>query len=161
MLWSDYAFREAFRLVDLPHRADTAVGACCCARRRRNVVLDYDILGRDAEGWQVLYKTPELRYAVDVFHAAIVYLLPPALAVGFLALGRKLRVRTLWILFGGVLVSIAGSVHVIEAAWTGVRGTSGLRIGLVDDGLVVTVRLIANLAFYAIAFFVIGAPARR
>ena len=117
------------------------------------LVLDHDILGRDADGWPVLYKTPTLRYAVDIFHAAIVYLLPFALAIGFLSFGRRLAVREIWIMLGGLLVLSVGSVHVIEAVWTGVKGTSDLRIGIVDDPLVFAFRLIPSASLYLAASF--------
>ena len=53
------------------------------------VVLDHMILGRDAKGWPVLYKTPLLRHAVDVFHWEIAYAAPAVLAVSFLAWGQR------------------------------------------------------------------------
>ncbi len=131
------------------------LAVCIVLAAIATIVLDHVILGRDAEGWPVLYKTPLLRHAVEIFHLEIVYALPAVLAVAFLTWGRRAGAGRFWVLLGGVLVCAFGSVHVIEAAWTGVKGTSQLSIGLVESAGVAAARLAANLAIYAAAVAVL------
>jgi hypothetical protein len=114
------------------------------------VVLDHDVLGRDADGWPVLYKTPILREAVDAIHVLTMCVLPVLVAIGFLKLGMKHGARPLWIVLGGVLACPFGSVWLIEAIWTDVKGASGLLIGIEETG-VIAARLVASLTVYAIA----------
>ena len=120
------------------------------------IVLDHDILGRDADGWPVLYKTPLLRHAVDVFHLGVTYVLPLAVALPFLAIGQRVGAKTVWVVVGGMLACAVGSVYFIEAGWTGVKGASDLHIGLVDNGVVLAARLAGNMAIYAIASLLIN-----
>ena len=128
-----------------------ALAVCIVLAAVATIVLDHAILGRDADGWPVLYKTPLLRHAVEIFHLEIVYALPAVLAVAFLAWGQRAGAGRVWILLGGVLVCAFGSVHVLEAAWTGVKGTSQLSIGLADSAAVAAARLAVNFALYAAA----------
>jgi hypothetical protein len=120
------------------------------------IVLDHDILGRDADGWPVMYKTPAIRNAVDAFHMIVVYALPPLIGVLFFVWGRRIGAARWWVLAGGVLVCTVGSFHVVEAVWTGVKGTSDLRLAIVDDATVAITRLCINLGVYAAAVAAFG-----
>lgn len=114
------------------------------------VVLDHHILGRNADGWPVLYKTPLLREAVDVFHASVMCVLPVLVAIGFLRVGARHGARRLWVVSGGALACLFGSLWLINAAWTGVKGTSDLVIGI-EVPWVIGARLAASLVVYALA----------
>ena len=114
------------------------------------VILDHDILGRDADGWPVLYKTPPLRVAVDAFHVLVMCVLPVLVAIGFLKAGARHGARRLWVVSGGVLACLFGSVWLIHAAWTGVKGTSDLVVGI-EEPWVIAARLAASLVLYALA----------
>ena len=114
------------------------------------VVLDHDILGRDADGWPVLYKTPLLREAVDVFHVLVMCVLPILVAIGFLRIGVRRGARLLWVVSGGMLACIFGGVWSINAAWTGIKGTSDLVI-TIEDPWVIAARVAASLIVYALA----------
>jgi hypothetical protein len=125
-----------------------AYAVCFAAVAAGTIVLDHDVLGRDANGWPVLYTTPALRYAVDGVHLAAVYALPSAIAIGFLSLGRRSG-ATSSAIAGGAIVCALGALPLIEAVWTGVKGTSGLSLDLADDWVVAAARAGASLAILA------------
>src|SRR5262249_33221442 len=117
--WLAFGVLPALVLVTL--LIATAVGT---------VVLDHDVLGRDAEGWPILYKTTWLRYAVDFVHLGALYVLPPAVAVAFLVLALRTNSPLIWPILGGIIVCTLGSTGVIEAGWTGIKGSSTLNIAI-------------------------------
>jgi hypothetical protein len=117
------------------------------------IVLDHEILGRNAAGMPVLQTLPLLRGAINLWNLALVYVLPAALAAWFAVWGARRGVRRGWIVSGAALVCVIGSVHRIQTVWTGIKGTSQLAIGIETHPALMLLRLAFNLAILAAAFW--------
>lgn len=119
------------------------------------LILDHDILGRDASGTPALASLPVIRTAIDIWNMAVIYLAPPALAIGFLILGVRRHVSLNAVIVGGIAACVIGAFLNLDAVWTGIPGTSRLDIGTVPSlGLGIN-RVFANLVLYGIAAFLV------
>jgi hypothetical protein len=117
------------------------------------IVLDHEILGRNAAGMPVLQTLPLLRGAINLWNLALIYVLPAMLAAWFAVWGTWRGVRWGWIVAGAGLVCIVGSLHHIQTVWTGIKGTSQLAIGIEMHPALVLLRLAANLVIFATVFW--------
>lgn len=119
------------------------------------IVLDHEILGRDANGMPVLASLPVVRAFVAAWNLAVIYLAPPALAILFLIAGAKRRVNLNAIMFGGALVCVVGGFLNLEAARTGIEGMSHLDVGPVSSIGTGVIRALVNLAIFGVAVFLL------
>ena len=111
------------------------------------IFLDHDVLGRATNGLPLLSTLPWARSLVAGWNLALVYLAPALISIAAWVFGRTRNVGT-WTIIGGTIVCFVGGFHYIEAGWTGVKGTSVLRVGFVDDFPTAAVRIGLNLVMF-------------
>jgi hypothetical protein len=112
------------------------------------IALDHFIFGRAANGIPLLYTLPWTRNLIAGWNLTLVYVAPVLIAVAVWKIGSARKASATWLIVGGSVICVVGGVHYIEAVWTGIKGTSGLRIGPVHDLPTAATRSAANLAVF-------------
>jgi predicted permease len=112
------------------------------------IVLDHYVLSRATNGMPLLYSLPWARNLVAWWNLALIYLAPVLMALAVWKVGKAREVHSTWLMVGGALICVVGGIQLIEAVWTGIKGTSGLRIGPVCSLTTAAIRIAANLAVF-------------
>lgn len=117
------------------------------------LLIDHDVFGRAPDGFPRLYETPSARNAIAGWNLALNYAAPLVIAIAIWISGRARNVAPAWLIAGAGIICIAGGIYDVEVVWTGVRGTSRLLMGWMDDTALVAARIVANASLFALAAF--------